>query len=292
MEADWIDLDETPLSVVAPALQLLISEGAIPATSDVTLRKAGFSAVERRRLAQDRKLRRRPAGRQGARGIRDRAAQPGTGQWSRGRLTTRSSRSTTRLNWGCRRRSSRRCAGSAHPGRRTRPRRWPAVLQAAISLAADYYDDARDFAQVAGPYTPPVLAPWDEASLRAYIDTALETFSKQFETDSLSFDAQVDQLVAQMALDAGSREIFEAIKNDPKPTRFARVTRPGACAFCLMLAARGAVYRTEETAGFRAHTFPGLCQCDVEPVWNVQGYEPPAHIRAAQSLYADSTDTP
>jgi hypothetical protein len=56
MEADWVDLDETPLSVVAPALQLLISGGAIPATSDVTLRKAGFSAVERRRLAQDRKL--------------------------------------------------------------------------------------------------------------------------------------------------------------------------------------------------------------------------------------------
>jgi hypothetical protein len=36
-----------------------------------------------------------------------------------------------------------------------------------------------------------------------------------------------------------------------------------------MLAARGAVYRSEETAGFRPHTFPGLCQCDVEPVWNI-----------------------
>lgn len=56
IQVDWHDLDQSPLSVVAPALQLLISEGAIPATSDVTLRKAGFSAVERRRLAQDRKL--------------------------------------------------------------------------------------------------------------------------------------------------------------------------------------------------------------------------------------------
>lgn len=162
--------------------------------------------------------------------------------------------------------------------------------QAAIALAADYYGDARSFARVSGSYTPPVIAPWDEASLKAYIDTALKSFEQQLRTDTADFDAQVDQLVAQMALDAGSREIFAAIENDPKPTRFARVTRPGACAFCLMLAARGAVYRTEQTAGFRAHTFPGLCQCDVEPVWNVQGYEPPAHIRAAQSLYADATD--
>lgn len=162
--------------------------------------------------------------------------------------------------------------------------------QAAIALAADYYGDAREFARVAGRYTPPVIAPWDEASLQAYIDTALKTFSRQFETDLAGFDAQVDQLVAQLALDAGSREIFEAIKNDPKPTRYARVTRPGACAFCLLLATRGAVYRTEESASFRAHTYPGLCQCDVEPVWNVKAYEAPVHVRAAESLYANATD--
>lgn len=158
---------------------------------------------------------------------------------------------------------------------------------AAISLAADYYGDARDFARVAGSYRLPVIAPWDEASLQAYIDTALKSFEKQYDA---GFDAQVDQLVAQLALDAGSREIFEAIKNDPKPTRYARVTRPGACAFCLLLATRGAVYRTETSASFRAHTFPGLCQCDVEPVWNVNAYEAPAHVRAAESLYANSTD--
>jgi hypothetical protein len=161
--------------------------------------------------------------------------------------------------------------------------------QAAIALAADYYGDAREFARVTGSYQPPVIAPWSAESLQAYLDTALKTFEQQFQTDQTSFDAQVDQLVAQMALDAGSREIFEAIDNDPKPARFARVTRPGACAFCLMLAARGAVYRSEETAGFRPHTFPGLCQCDVEPVWNIHGYEPPAHIRAAQSLYSEAT---
>lgn len=162
--------------------------------------------------------------------------------------------------------------------------------QAAIALAADYYSDARVFAQVTGTYRPPVISPWSTESLEAYIDTALKSFEEQFHAQRDDFDAQVDALAAQLALDAGSREIFEAIDNDPKPTRFARVTRPGACSFCLLMATRGAVYRSEETASFRAHTYPGLCQCDVEPVWNLSGYEPPAHIRAAQSLYAESVD--
>lgn len=42
-----------------------------------------------------------------------------------------------------------------------------------------------------------------------------------------------------------------------------RVTRPGACGFCLMLADRGAVYR-ESTAAFPAHS---NCDCAAEPVF-------------------------
>lgn len=159
---------------------------------------------------------------------------------------------------------------------------------AAISLAADYYDDIRDYAGVGGSYRVPVISPWSADALEAYIDAALETFAQQL-TAGIEIDAQVDALATQLALDAGSREIFAAIDNDPEPTRYARITRPGACSFCLMLAARGAVFRSEESSSFRAHTYPGLCRCDIEPVWNVNAYEPPAHIRAAQSLYAEST---
>lgn len=54
VEVDWHDLEEVPFATAAQGIQLLVAEGVIPATSDVTLRKAGFSAVERRRLAQDR----------------------------------------------------------------------------------------------------------------------------------------------------------------------------------------------------------------------------------------------
>lgn len=151
--------------------------------------------------------------------------------------------------------------------------------QAAISLAVDYYEDAREFAGVTGSYRVPVVSPWSQEALTAYLDAALAEIEQQI-------DAEVDALVAQMALEGGTRELFAAIDNDPAPTRYARVTRPGACSFCLMLATRGAVYRTEDSASFRPHT---RCTCDVEPVWNF--YEAPAHIRAAQALYAESTDS-
>lgn len=159
--------------------------------------------------------------------------------------------------------------------------------QAAISAAFEYYADVREFAQIGGTYRPPVVAPWDVDSLTAYMDSALSTFEQQYQEAQTGIDAQVDALAAQMVLDAGSREIFAAVENDPKPTRVARVTRPGACSFCLMLAVRGAVYRSENSASFRAHTYPGLCRCDIEPVWGE--YEPPAHIRAAQALYSEAT---
>jgi hypothetical protein len=167
MEADWIDLDETPLSVVAPALQLLISEGAIPATSDVTLRKAGFSAVERRRLAEDREARGRQGDRPAARGDRDTGAlSRGTGQWHPG-LTTpvvqEHYAAQIGLSAAIVKASSRLGSPGPHPTGRVacpefshrRRSRCPRTTTA----------DARDRAAPALPSSP-VIAPWTAESCR------------------------------------------------------------------------------------------------------------------------------
>lgn len=159
---------------------------------------------------------------------------------------------------------------------------------AAISLAVDYYEDLREYEGVPGTYRPPLVRPWDVESLQAYIDAASTNMLQAIDAEAAALDAEIDAFASQLVLDAGTREIFAAIDNDPRPTRYARVTRPGACSFCLMLAVRGAVYRSEDTASFRPHTSPGLCQCDVQPVWGA--YEAPAHIRAAESLYVNSVE--
>lgn len=64
-------------------------------------------------------------------------------------------------------------------------------------------------------------------------------------------------------------------KRDPKKPRWARIpTGAETCQFCIMLASRGFVYHSEETAS-HAHA---NCDCRVTPSWDkspmVQGYDP------------------
>ena len=82
--------------------------------------------------------------------------------------------------------------------------------------------------------------------------------------------------------------IIDAVRADSEAKGWARVTEPGACYFCAMLATRGAVYKTRETASFEAHRryengTGGDCRCHAEPVFNA--YEPTAEIRQWQADY-------
>jgi hypothetical protein len=54
VEVDWTGLELLDFATTADGITKLVAAGAIPATSDVTLKRAGFNAVERARLQQDR----------------------------------------------------------------------------------------------------------------------------------------------------------------------------------------------------------------------------------------------
>lgn len=56
IEIDWMPLIEPSLNGVSDGLSKQVDAGIIPPTSDVTLKRAGYSAVERAQLAQDRVL--------------------------------------------------------------------------------------------------------------------------------------------------------------------------------------------------------------------------------------------
>jgi hypothetical protein len=56
LETDWRDPAPQTIAGTSDAITKQIASGAIPATSDVTLKRLGYSAVERARLAQDRAL--------------------------------------------------------------------------------------------------------------------------------------------------------------------------------------------------------------------------------------------
>jgi len=55
VEADWCAVEEISIGATSDAIGKQIASGSVPATSDVTLKRLGYSAVDRRRLEQDRK---------------------------------------------------------------------------------------------------------------------------------------------------------------------------------------------------------------------------------------------
>lgn len=94
--------------------------------------------------------------------------------------------------------------------------------------------------------------------------------------------SNVTGLTETAVLDAGRDRILAAVQADRQAVGWARVPEARACSFCLLLATRGAVYKTEHTAAFEAHDH---CRCHVEPLFGA-AYEPTAQVRAAQSLYS------
>ena len=71
-----------------------------------------------------------------------------------------------------------------------------------------------------------------------------------------------------------------------------RVASATACDFCAMLASRGVVYSTEESASFEAHAPDelgrgGVCSCSAEPVYE-RAPDPPAVV-ALRDEFKDVT---
>jgi hypothetical protein len=65
-------------------------------------------------------------------------------------------------------------------------------------------------------------------------------------------------IVDQAATQAANDVIDFAVEKDKRAKRWARKTSGDPCAFCAMLASRGFVYRSEASAGFKAHP---NCHC-------------------------------
>ncbi len=149
-------------------------------------------------------------------------------------------------------RSERLAAGvSGRPSLRLAPSPANAVIESAVQWAtADLY----------GPVTP-------DATQAA--------------------QSKLDESVSQLVLDQGRQTILDAVQSDREAKGWVRVTEPGACSFCVMLALRGGaglLYRKESSADFQAHD---SCRCHAEPVFTA--YEPSAQMRQMQRLWKEST---
>ncbi|MEU9442873.1 hypothetical protein AB0D42_18510 [Streptomyces sp. NPDC048304] len=182
---------------------------------------------------------------------------------------------------------------------------WLAVMQAVVeqyartssSLAADFYDAQREAAGVPGVFTVPVADPPSPEQTEASLRWATKDLWPRDPEDPKTTDAQrepietrlaqaekkAEQVAQKLVVDAGRGTVREAVRQDRQATAWARSAALGACAFCRLLAIRGAVYE-RETADFRAHDG---CHCGVIPVFKGQRFELSPHAREWERIYRE-----
>ena len=145
--------------------------------------------------------------------------------------------------------------------------------QAAL-LAADWYDELRYLERVPGRYRARMADPMPEAFVRKRIRYGASHLFTGSPDGMLPFLLDATQ---KYVLQPGRLTIQRSSIRDPYASGWMRVTSPGACDFCLMLAGRGGVYK-RSTATFAAH---GNCNCSAAPSWDPTAKEVPVEAYEA-----------
>lgn len=149
---------------------------------------------------------------------------------------------------------------------------------AAATLAADWYDDLRDEAEVRGRFTAITAEITDGSGAAALAGWATSPLL-QPEPD---WDAALRLVTGgmQRRIANASRETitFSAIQ-DPAARGWQR-TGTGSCAFCAMLIGRGAIY-TDRSADFGSHDH---CNCNAIPAWGGKPAPVKAYVPTNQTI--------
>lgn len=173
-----------------------------------------------------------------------------------------------------------------------------ASSQVSARLAADFYDELRrrSVGRAWGAHTFDGRAP-------VATERAVKAFLKElFEGDVDEFERLCMERIDYEAKAAAGKCVQANVNEDPiGETRFARVPAGDkTCDFCMMLASRGPVYLTEETAGAYDH-YHTNCDCRIVPffgtyevgrsrragVASIEGYDPDALYEEYLALVLD-----
>lgn len=134
---------------------------------------------------------------------------------------------------------------------------------AAGALAQDYYEMAREAAEIPGFVD---LGPAARVNGEA-VDNSIR-WSLRHATGELPqlelLSTELGASIARKVLDVDADTITSASVKDKRSVGWSRLTDAGACAFCRMLADRGAVY-TGASVRFASHDH---CGCTAMPMFN------------------------
>lgn len=131
-----------------------------------------------------------------------------------------------------------------------------AYAEAAATIAVEWYDEARLDAGAPSSFSADIAA-LPDPGVNGLIGWARDHADSFNATVSL-----IEQGVAKRVANGSRLTIGENAARDPQARGLQRYARSatGSCAFCQMLAGRGTVYRSLESAAFSAHD---NCRCVV-----------------------------
>lgn len=151
------------------------------------------------------------------------------------------------------------------------------------ALAADHYDDLRTDANPDRRYVAAPVVNLRDDKIRTGVLWAVDPLSRPEPDPTLAISRLSD--VVQYETARPFRDtITTNTRRDPAARGWRRVTS-GGCAFCRMLAGRGAIYRAD-SARFASHPH---CGCTATPVFEGQ---PGQEANALQYVASKRTRTP
>lgn len=132
---------------------------------------------------------------------------------------------------------------------------WYEDLRAAASVPGTFYADAA--ASTMRPAKAEGLARWAVAPLVADEGALPDVLSR------------LSGAVQRAVFDAGRDTVRANTRRDPVRVGWQRMARPGACAFCGLLASRGAVYESQDSASTTGsgHRYHDRCHCVATPIF-------------------------
>lgn len=162
-----------------------------------------------------------------------------------------------------------------------------AYHQMSTALAGAYFNAFREAEEAPGFASPRLAAPLDENRVTSSLYVTGKVMTRKAllagqspqEARQTAF-VRTSGAVTRHVLQGGRDTLVQSVGEDPHAQKWARVTTGTPCAFCAMIASRGAVFLGEDTAEFQAHDH---CSCTVEP--HYEGSALPPDSKRWRDLY-------
>jgi hypothetical protein len=172
------------------------------------------------------------------------------------------------------------------------PRLVEESAEVASSAALEWYEKQREAEGITKAYSPAMPTGLvDENEAAKIVGAAIRDLREG--TGRARVLARLTDGARKLISDAGRATTQHAAERDPNKPRYARVpTGAETCAWCMLWASRGFVYKSEETAQFKRSHFK--CDCQIVPSWDahprVRGYDHTQYERMYQQAVDDLAD--